>query len=114
MLIAEIFLLGKFFSGKFGKLGRLSTTLLFASMALLLVSMFFGYMTYGAAVELVRKASLHDDTQSHNDVQQSFEDAGVSALAQFVSFSVGLLAFILLFAINAKVIGAAINDAKSG
>lgn len=108
VLIAEIFLVARFFANRLPDLGRLSLGLLLVSVVSFLASMMFGYFTYGAAVEIVKRAA------EEKSVTQSFNDAGMSAFFQFAFFAIGLLTFIVLFALNTRAIGGAIDDGRSG
>ena len=106
MLIAEIFLVSRFLSDRLGKLSQLSMIMIGLSMLLLMVSMFFGYLTYGTTIMLMRLAS------TDGDVDQSYDDAAMSALLQFVFFGLALIIFIVVFAMNCKIIGGAIDNGK--
>jgi hypothetical protein len=106
LLVAEVYLLARFLAGGLGLLGPVSKFLLVLSVAALGISMLFGYLTYGAVVEMVRTAA------ENGDPKQSYADAAFSAVVQFVGFALGLLAFLVAFFLNARSFGKAMNDDK--
>ena len=105
LLIAEIFMVSRLLVLNRELLGVFSWFVMILSVSGLSISMFFGYLTYGAVVEMVRQSS------DLNLTNQSFDDASSSALYQFIFFGAGLLFFLILFWINPKKMGkAAVGD----
>ena len=104
LLVVEVVLAARFLTKPDKGLDGLSWFLSGFSIVALLCSMFFGYLTYGSVVEMVKVAADADLAAT------SFEDARFSAFWQFALFAVGLGSFIGLFAFNAKQIGAAIAE----
>lgn len=83
--------------------GFWSFLLLTFSMGAFVVSMFQGYLTYGAVVELVLP------TLQDSEAAARYKTAGVEAFWQFVWFGIGLLLFIILFVVNPKAVSEATN-----
>lgn len=80
-----------------------SFLLLAGSMGAFIVSMFQGYLTYGAVVELVLP-NLPDA-----EATARYKSAGGKAFAQLLWFGIGLLLFIILFVANPKAVSEAAN-----
>lgn len=103
-LVAEVYLLARFLARGWERLGLLARAALVFSVAAHAISMFCGYLTYGAVVELARVAA---DTSG---AQQSYNDAMAAAFFQFVFFALGILTFVAAFFLNARLFGEAMND----
>lgn len=74
-----------------------SVVALVGAIAALIASMFLGYFTYGAVVELVR---LPLDAAEKIEAQIAF--VGTLAFLQAASFGIGLVLTLLLFFLNRK------------
>lgn len=93
--------------------GKPSILLAGGSIVLLLISMFFGYLTYGAIVTMARCSPNGDGAIAgwctNEGVSQSsaFSSAELVAFIQFGAFGVGFVLFIILFAKEPKAVAAA-------
>jgi hypothetical protein len=83
-----------------------SFLLLIGSMCAFAISMFLGYLTYGAVVELL----LPDLPDS--EAKAMYKTAGGQAFNQLVSFGIGLLLFVILFVVNPKAVSETRNGAR--
>ena len=104
LLIVEVLMVARFLTNPDKGLDGTAWVITGLSIGALGASMFLGYLTYGAVVEMVRPVN----TGAVAD--KSFQDAGDLARYQFALFAIGLLLFLLLFGMNAKKIGKAISE----
>lgn len=81
-----------------------SIVALVGSIAALIVSMFFGYFTYGAVVELVR---LPEDPTT--EVNTQFEFVGTLAFWQAATFAIAVALTLALFFLNRKSVTGALT-----
>lgn len=106
MLGFQIVMVRNWASGKWRIRRYWSFFLLAGSMAAFSVSMFQGYLTYGAVVEMVLP-SLPD-----TEMMAKYKTAGGQAFNQLLAFGIGLLLFIVLFVANPKAISEGANGPR--
>lgn len=116
LMLAEVYLVGRFLEGGVAMQRRIiSWIVLFGSIGLQVISMLFGYLTYGSIVTMARCAPVEDGTVEQwcndNAITQAtaFSDAEFDSLIQFGGFGIGLLLFVLLFAIEPKAVAKALK-----
>lgn len=120
LMLAKVYLVGRFLEGGVAmQCGLISWMVLFLSIGLQVFSMLFGYFTYGSIVTMARCAPANDGTIEQwcidNSVTQAtaFSDAEFDALIQFGGFGIGLLLFVLLFAIETGAVSKALTSDKA-
>lgn len=106
LLLFEVYLIAAVFAGQLRALGWLADGLLILAAAAQLAAMGFGYFTYGSVVELVLAAPGSAEAQAY--LRRAANDAAL----QFLSFALGLLAFLAVFALNPRTIGKVIQNAR--
>ena len=117
LMLAEVYLVGRFLEGGVAmRRQSLSWIFLIGSVFLQVASMFFGYLTYGSIVTMARCTPSEngrvDQWCMDNKITQAtaFSDAEFSSLIQFGGFGMGLLLFIILFAIESKAVSKALKS----
>lgn len=116
LLLAEVYLIGRFFEGGVAmRRATLSWLFVFSSLVLQMLSMFFGYMTYGAMVTMARcspsAAGTLESWCTDNSKTQAnaFSDGELMALLQFGTFGLGLVLFVILFAMEPRAVALALK-----
>ncbi len=117
LMLAEVYLVGRFLEGDLAMQRRpISWIVLFGSIALQVVSMLFGYLAYGSVITMVRCAPDEGGTIEEwcidNCMTQAtaFSNAELDSLLQFAAFGIGLLFFVVLFAIERKAVSKALRS----
>lgn len=80
------------------------------SLASHMGSMICGYLTQGSAVEIVRAAA----TSTATELDNLYFEAAFTALLQLGFFGIGLILFVILFAINVKAMAEVISSMTMG
>jgi hypothetical protein len=105
IIVAEIYIVCRFFNANGAKLGGwFPLVLLFVSIFLYMASLFCGYLTKGALIEMVKAGADGRKAQDYYDA------AAMVAFLQFVFLGIGIVLFVVLFAHSSTKISESIRS----
>jgi len=117
LMLAKFYLVGRFLSGSVTmRFGSISWFMLFTSITMQVLSMFCGYLTYGAIVTMARCTPNKEGIVVKWCIDRTiteasaYSNAEVVALLQFGGFGIGLVLFVILFAMETRAVAKALNS----